>query len=74
MIAPRPALVVAPQLDRDATVADVRLAVKQARKIYALYDSAERLEIYDPWDYNRLPDRTQDWIIAWMSRILKLAQ
>lgn len=66
MVAPRPALVVAPSLDRDATPADVRLAVEQARKVYALYDASEKLEVWEPWDYNRLPGGTQQKIIDWM--------
>ena len=37
-VAPRPVLVVAPQLDRDSTPADVRAAVEQAKKVYALYE------------------------------------
>ena len=36
-IAPRPVFVLQPQLDRDATPADVHAAVDQARKVYALY-------------------------------------
>jgi len=70
-IAPRPALVVQPQLDRDATPADVHSAVEQARKVYGLYGSADHLALYEPWDYNRLPDKTQDWIIDWMSKNAK---
>jgi pimeloyl-ACP methyl ester carboxylesterase len=70
-IAPRPALVVQPQLDRDATPADVHSAVEQARKVYGLYDSTDRLALYEPWDYNRLPDKTQDWIIDWMGKNTK---
>jgi len=67
-IAPRPALVVQPQLDRDATPADVHTAVEAAKKVYGLYGSADRLTAYDPWDYNRLPNQTQDWIIDWMAK------
>jgi hypothetical protein len=65
-IAPRPALVVQPQLDRDATPADVHAAVDQARKVYALYGSAGKLALEEPWDYNRLPEKTQDLIVKWM--------
>jgi hypothetical protein len=65
-IAPRPALVIQPQFDRDATPADVRTAVEQARKVYALYDVPGNLALHEPWDYNRLPDATQDWIVQWM--------
>lgn len=70
-IAPRPALVIQPQLDRDATPADVHTAVEQARKVYALYGTPDKLALHEPWDYNRLPDATQDWIIQWMSRNLQ---
>jgi len=65
-IAPRPVLVVQPQLDRDATPADVKTAIEQAKKVYALYGSPAKLELREPWDYNRLPTRTQDEIVKWM--------
>jgi len=65
-LAPRPALVVEPQLDRDATPADVKAGVEQARRVYALYDAAARLDLEEPWDYNRLPNRIQDGIVQWM--------
>ena len=70
-IAPRPTLVVQPQLDRDANSDDVRTALGQAQQVYGLYGSAARLMLYDPWDYNRLPDQTQDWIIDWMGKNLR---
>jgi pimeloyl-ACP methyl ester carboxylesterase len=71
MIAPRPTLVVEPQLDRDATPADVHSAVDQARKVYALYGASAKLESREPWDYNRLPDKTQDEIVQWMKENLR---
>ena len=67
-IAPRPALIVEPQLDRDATVADVHAAVEQARKIYSLQNAESKLGLYEPWDFTRLPAMTQDWIIQWMAK------
>ena len=70
-LAPRPVLVVEPQLDRDATPADVHAAVEQARKVYSLYGASAKLAIEEPWDYNRLPDRTQDEIIKWMGATLR---
>jgi hypothetical protein len=70
-IAPRPVLVVGPQLDRDATPADVHSAVNVAKRIYDLYGAAEKLATQEPWDYNRLPDRTQDEIVKWMDATLR---
>jgi pimeloyl-ACP methyl ester carboxylesterase len=71
LLAPRSALVVQPQLDRDANPSDVHHAVERANKVYALYLSAGALAIDEPWDYNRLPDSTQDRIIAWMQQNFK---
>jgi pimeloyl-ACP methyl ester carboxylesterase len=66
MIAPRPVLVVQPLLDRDATPADVKTSVDQAKKVYALYGASSKLELREPWDYNRLPNKSQDAIVSWM--------
>jgi len=66
LIAPRPAIVVQPQLDRDATPDDVKTAVDEARKVYALYGASEKLGFREPWDYSRLPNKLQDEVIAWM--------
>jgi dienelactone hydrolase len=66
-IAPRPVLVVEPQLDRDADAAEVHVAVERSRKIYALYGAADQLGLQEPWDYNRLPTKVQDEALAWMA-------
>ena len=65
-IAPRPVYVLQPLLDRDANPADVKTAVDQARKVYSLYSATDQLVLDEPWDYNRLPEATQDRIIKWM--------
>jgi pimeloyl-ACP methyl ester carboxylesterase len=69
-IAPRPVLVLQPELDRDANVADVAAAVDQAKKVYSLYGAAGALTLHRPWDYNRLPNTQQDWAIDWMRQTL----
>lgn len=66
MIAPRPVLVVQPQLDRDATPSDVHNAVEQARKVYTLYGASDHLRLSEPWDFNRLPDSTLNDSVQWM--------
>jgi pimeloyl-ACP methyl ester carboxylesterase len=70
-IAPRPVYVLSPQYDRDATPADVKAAVEQAKKIYRLYNAADNLMLDEPWDYNRLPATTQDRAIQWMKGKMK---
>jgi cephalosporin-C deacetylase-like acetyl esterase len=70
-IAPRPVYILAAQFDRDAHPADVKLAVEQAKKVYALYNATGNVMLDEPWDYNRLPLGTQDRVIQWMSQKMK---
>jgi pimeloyl-ACP methyl ester carboxylesterase len=71
MIAPRPVLVVEPQLDRDATPADVASSVSLAKQVYSLYGAGDKLAISEPWDYNRLPNNTLDDAVKWMGSNLQ---
>jgi dienelactone hydrolase len=65
-IAPRPVLIVQPTMDRDAHPADVRAAVEDARKTYALYQASARLALHEPNDYQRLPTATQNAAVEWL--------
>jgi cephalosporin-C deacetylase-like acetyl esterase len=67
-LAPRPVYVLSAQLDRDATHADVKKAIEQAKKMYALYNAADNIMLDEPWDYNRLPAGTLDRVIQWMKQ------
>jgi len=67
-LAPRPLLVVSPQLDRDAALEDVTQAVEAARRVYALYGAAERLEQVAPEDYNHFSPEMQALAIDWLKR------
>lgn len=66
MVAPRPLLVVQPARDRDATPADVRTAVSNAKKIYTLQGAGNKIALQEPDDYARFPASTQDKVIEWM--------
>jgi pimeloyl-ACP methyl ester carboxylesterase len=68
LIAPRPAMIVQPVLDRDANPADVHASVAQASEVYRLYAAADKLNLWEPWDYSRLPDYMQDKAIQWMGQ------
>ena len=66
-IAPRPVLVVAPQLDRYAPVAEVRRAVETARARYKAAGRENALAIETPLDFNRLPAATQELVFDWLA-------
>lgn len=67
-IAPRPLYIVAPTLDRYATLADVRAAVERARKRYAAAGAAEALVLETPVDFNRFTPATQQRLFDWLER------
>lgn len=67
-IAPRPVLVVAPKLDREARLEEVQSYVAEAEKVYRLYGRQENIRLYAPDDYNRfsagIRQKTCDWLEA----------
>jgi pimeloyl-ACP methyl ester carboxylesterase len=65
-VAPRPAMIVEPQLDRDGNPADVHAAIDRAKSAYAMHGASASLALSEPWDYTRLPNSIQDEIIRWM--------
>lgn len=70
-IAPRHVLVVEPTMDRTSTPADVRAAVTEAKKVFALYNAADNLTIHEPVDYTRLPTNTQNAAVQWLNQQVK---
>jgi cephalosporin-C deacetylase-like acetyl esterase len=64
-IAPRPLLVIAPVMDKTATLEDINLSVKQAGKIYKLIGVPNNISIFSPNDYNRFTNEMQDKIYEW---------
>lgn len=65
-IAPRPVLVIAPVMDKDAILQDVVYCVAQVRKIYSLYGTSDNIQIFLPDDYNRfspeMREKTYEWL------------
>ena len=68
LVAPRPALIVAPTLDRYCPVEAVRDEVEQARKVYELLGRNEALHIETPLDFNRFMVDRQEQVINWIGQ------
>ena len=66
--APRPLLVVSPQLDREAPPSLVTPAVEAARNVYAQYGVPGHLEQLSPEDYNRFGPEMQQLVLDWLKR------
>ncbi len=67
--APRPLLVVAPELDREAPPDRVSQAVDAARKVYDLVDAEQNLELAIPEDYRRFGPEMQTIVVRWLRRM-----
>jgi dienelactone hydrolase len=67
-IAPRQVLVVAPELDRYAPVANVRRALEAAAGVYRLCGKPNALMLETPFDFNRLSRETEERAFNWIVR------
>ncbi len=68
LLAPRPTLVVSPQLDWEAPLERVTEAVERARGAFAETGSEAALEHLSPEDYNRFVPQTQQLVADWLTR------
>jgi len=69
LIAPRPVLILAPELDQDWFHEDVVACYDEASKIYDLYGTKENITLLSPNDFNRYPPKYQELVIDWLSEI-----
>lgn len=65
-IAPRPLLVIAPLYDKDASLADIREAVGETRKVYGIFNAANRISLFVPDDYNRFSPVMRTELYRWL--------
>lgn len=70
-ISPRPLLVIAPVMDKDAHLEDVQKCVEQAGKIYGLYGTSDSIQVFSPDDYNRFSDEMREKTYMWLQERLK---
>lgn len=65
-IAPRPVLLIAPERDKDAHIADIRNSVEQVEEIYEHYNVKENIELFTPNDYSRFSTVSRNKIYDWL--------
>jgi cephalosporin-C deacetylase-like acetyl esterase len=73
LVAPRPLMVVAPELDWDNVQADVRDCVKEAGKVYKLLGAQDNLHLFATYDINRWttllnPPSPQKEVFEWIEK------
>jgi cephalosporin-C deacetylase-like acetyl esterase len=65
-IAPRPILVIAPVMDKDAIIQDVTNCVEQVRKVYILFGVPGNIQLFSPDDYNRFSPEMRGKTCEWL--------
>jgi dienelactone hydrolase len=69
LVAPKPAMIVAPTLDRYVPVDDVRRGVEASWGIYRLLGQESALTLETPVDFNRFSRKTQEHVFDWLAQI-----
>jgi pimeloyl-ACP methyl ester carboxylesterase len=69
LIAPRPVLLVAPQLDGYAVMDNVRREVEGARRIYRILGHEDALRLDTPLDFNRFKAERQKEVLEWIANL-----
>jgi dienelactone hydrolase len=67
LVAPRPALIVAPTKDRYARIADVQRELEAAAGVYRAL--GRELEVWTPDDFNRFPVQLQRQVYDWLAKL-----
>jgi hypothetical protein len=68
-IAPRPLMVIAPELDRHADFDNVTESMKQISTVYDLLNAPENLQFSTPYDFTRFTSSQQDEVVNWLNEI-----
>jgi len=69
LVAPRPALIVAPTLDRYARVEDIRREVEELRHVYEHYGHADALKLMTPLEFNRFSGSIREEVFDWLDSL-----
>ncbi|MCC6508557.1 MAG: alpha/beta fold hydrolase, partial [Pirellulaceae bacterium] len=70
LVAPKPALIVAPTLDRHIPVEDARVGYEAARSVYGTHGLAEQLEFETPQEIGRFTPAIQSSVFDWLEKKL----
>lgn len=68
-IAPRPLLIIGPQLDRHANVEKVAETIEQVRSVYELFNASKKIEYLTPAEFNQLTPSQELDLAKWLGSI-----
>jgi pimeloyl-ACP methyl ester carboxylesterase len=68
-IAPRPAYIIAPELDRHADTERVHETMKKVRSVYKLYEADNQLRFDTPFSINQFTASQREKIVEWLDQL-----
>lgn len=68
-IAPKPLLVISPELDRHADHDQVKKTVQEAESVYQLLDAPEHLQFKSPHGFNHFTQAQQEELVKWLAAV-----
>ena len=68
-IAPRPLLMIAPELDRHADSVQVGRSLREAGSVYDLLNKSENLHISTPRQFDRFTSAQRDEVVNWLEKM-----
>ncbi len=70
-LAPRHVLLIAPDMDKDVHLEDVKSCIKQARSVYHLYGAGTRIQTFFPNEFSTFSDTMRARTYAWLQETVK---
>lgn len=67
-IAPRPLLVISPQLDRHANFNKVNQCMQDVASVYGLFEASKNLDFKTPHEFNRFTSSQQTDFVSWLEK------
>jgi dienelactone hydrolase len=68
-LAPRPMLIIAPELDRHADHGQVKQSVEEAQLIYNSLDASKKLQFKTPHEFNHFTEAQQEELVKWLESV-----
>lgn len=70
-IAPRPLLVISPELDRHADLRQVKDGIHEVASVYSLFDASKNLRFKAPHGFNKFTSSQQAELLDWLEEMTK---
>lgn len=69
VIAPRPLLVISPELDRHADLKQVTDGIQEVASVYSLFDASKNLQFKTPHEFNKFTSSQQTELLDWLEEM-----